>query len=86
MRASSSNRWVLQPHPPDQNQQGIASDPLLVLAEGVGFEPTVRKRTTVFETAPFDHSGTPPLLILLGFSDCEKCETRQKVTKRSHEA
>ncbi len=30
------------------------------LAVGVGFEPTVRKRTTVFETAPFDHSGTPP--------------------------
>ncbi len=30
------------------------------MAEGVGFEPTVRKRTTVFETAPFDHSGTPP--------------------------
>ena len=31
------------------------------LAEGVGFEPTVpAKGTTVFETAPFDHSGTPP--------------------------
>ena len=32
------------------------------LAEGVGFEPTVPlKGTTVFETAPFNHSGTPPL-------------------------
>ncbi len=32
-----------------------------VLAEGVGFEPTVPvKGTTVFETAPIDHSGTPP--------------------------
>ena len=31
------------------------------LAEGVGFEPTVPARgTTVFETAPIDHSGTPP--------------------------
>ena len=31
------------------------------MAEGVGFEPTVpAKGTTVFETAPFDHSGTPP--------------------------
>src|SRR3954449_10723334 len=29
--------------------------------EGEGFEPSVRRsRTTVFETAPFNHSGTPP--------------------------
>ncbi len=34
---------------------------VLSMAEGVGFEPTVRlRRTTVFETAPFNHSGTPP--------------------------
>ncbi len=26
--------------------------------------------TTVFETAPFDHSGTSPQLILLGFLGC----------------
>ena len=33
------------------------------LAEGVGFEPTVPvKGTTVFETAPIDRSGTPPLM------------------------
>ena len=31
------------------------------LAERVGFEPTVATRTTtVFETVPFDHSGTSP--------------------------
>ena len=31
------------------------------LAERVGFEPTVPTRgTTVFETVPFDHSGTSP--------------------------
>ena len=31
------------------------------MAERVGFEPTVPARgTTVFETAPFDHSGTSP--------------------------
>ncbi len=30
------------------------------MAERQGFEPWVRKRTTVFETAPFDHSGTSP--------------------------
>ena len=32
-------------------------------AERVGFEPTVAQRTTtVFETAPFNHSGTSPCL------------------------
>lgn len=37
----------------------MASEPLL--AEGVGFEPTVHLRqTAVFETAPFGHSGIPP--------------------------
>ena len=34
------------------------------LAERQGFEPWVRKRTTVFETAPFDHSGISPLVAL----------------------
>lgn len=33
------------------------------MAERVGFEPTVRhKRTTVFETAPFNRSGTSPFI------------------------
>ena len=32
-----------------------------ILAERVGFEPTVAQRTTtVFETAPFNRSGTSP--------------------------
>ena len=32
------------------------------MAEGQGFEPWVPvKGTTVFETAPFNHSGIPPL-------------------------
>ena len=32
-----------------------------MVAERVGFEPTVAHRTTtVFETAPFNHSGTSP--------------------------
>lgn len=32
-----------------------------VMAEKVGFEPTVHQRwTKVFETSPFDHSGTSP--------------------------
>lgn len=31
------------------------------LAEEVGFEPTVPETgTPVFETGPFNHSGTPP--------------------------
>ena len=40
------------------------------MAERQGFEPWVRKRTTVFETAPFDHSGISPLLISQDFSIC----------------
>jgi hypothetical protein len=43
------------------------------LAERVGFEPTVAQRTTtVFETAPFNHSGTSPrgvVIIARGASD-----------------
>jgi hypothetical protein len=31
-----------------------------VLAEGVGFEPTVAFTTPVFKTGLFDHSSTPP--------------------------
>ena len=34
-----------------------------ILAERVGFEPTVREnRTPDFESGPFDHSGTSPML------------------------
>ena len=32
------------------------------LAEREGFEPPVPEGTTVFETAPFDRSGTSPTL------------------------
>ena len=33
-------------------------------AEAEGFEPPVpRSETAVFETAPFDHSGTPPITV-----------------------
>jgi hypothetical protein len=31
------------------------------MAEGVGFEPTEPYGSTVFKTAPFNHSGSPPL-------------------------
>ena len=41
----------------ETEQPGI----LAVLAERVGFEPTVAQRaTTVFETVPFNRSGTSP--------------------------
>jgi hypothetical protein len=30
------------------------------MAEGAGFEPAVRYRTTVFKTAAFNHSAIPP--------------------------
>ena len=32
-----------------------------LMAEEVGFEPTVPCGTTVFKTAAFNHSATPPL-------------------------
>ena len=41
------------------------------MAERQGFEPWVRKRTTVFETAPFDHSGTSPHLDPYGLRRAE---------------
>ena len=45
----------------DQNEQGPHKGALFVLAERVGFEPTVREnRTPDFESGPFDHSGTSP--------------------------
>ena len=39
-----------------------ASRALEVLAEAVGFEPTVPFGTTVFKTASLSHSDTPPLI------------------------
>ncbi len=48
---------------PNRNGTGIAGpvSNFERMAEGEGFEPSVRRsRTTVFETAPFNHSGTPP--------------------------
>ena len=33
---------------------------LAILAEAVGFEPTVPFGTTVFKTASLSHSDTPP--------------------------
>ena len=41
-----------------------ASRALEVLAEAVGFEPTVPFGTTVFKTAPINRSGTPPFSCL----------------------
>ncbi len=39
----------------------LLSNTVLLMAERVGFEPTVVARTTtVFETAPIGHSGTSP--------------------------
>ena len=44
------------------------------MAEEVGFEPTVPCGTTVFKTAAFDHSATPPLLCELPFGTPEKSQ------------
>ncbi len=49
-----------------QNEQGPHKGALFVLAERVGFEPTVRvNRTLDFESSPFDHSGTSPVGALI---------------------
>ena len=43
-------------------QNGPTRGPFCILAERVGFEPTVRgTRTLDFESSPFDHSGTSPI-------------------------
>jgi hypothetical protein len=40
---------------------------LTLLAEGVGFEPTVPFSTTVFKTASFNHSDIPPLFLYIPY-------------------
>ncbi len=37
----------------------------MLLAERVGFEPTDRRRSTVFKTAAFDHSATSPINLIV---------------------
>ncbi len=40
------------------------------MAERLGFEPRdLRKRSTVFETVPFNHSGTSPGKLILSITD-----------------
>ena len=52
--------------PLGENAKGPVKGPFRILAERVGFEPTVRcNRTPDFESGPFDHSGTSP-----GLSHC----------------
>ncbi len=47
----------------EKNKTGPQGARLIFLAERVGFEPTVREnRTPDFESGPFDHSGTSPLV------------------------
>ena len=58
------------PHPQPHSARktkGPEKGPLIFLAERVGFEPTVREnRTPDFESGPFDHSGTSPLIAPVG--------------------
>ncbi len=46
-----------------------------MMAEEVGFEPTVPCGTTVFKTAAFDHSATPPSVVvrdnIIGIAVCQ---------------
>ena len=53
------------------------------MAERVGFEPTVTCATTVFETAPINHSGTPPRFMLAGNPARGGIRTRQPTDYKS---
>ena len=56
-------------HPNHQKQKYPTRGHFCFLAEGVGFEPTVRiNRTLDFESSPFDHSGIPPRAIIAGIA------------------
>ncbi len=46
---------------------GLAEFRFPEMAEGEGFEPPEPFGSTVFKTAAFDHSATPPVLISLDF-------------------
>jgi hypothetical protein len=49
------------PGVPVEQDMGEKADGEKNLAERVGFEPTMAKKAiTVFETVPFNHSGTSP--------------------------
>ena len=43
------------------------------MAEEVGFEPTVARATTVFKTATFVHSVTPPDYHVLSYTTPLEC-------------
>src|SRR5512138_1949714 len=75
-QGNDRNAWLHASHPFARNESGyyrkktkeLASDDAspcrqlwIRIAERVGFEPTVATRTTtVFETVPFNRSGTSP--------------------------
>ena len=58
--------------PPTKHPGPLLWTGIINAEEGEGFEPSVpHKGTTVFETAPFNHSGTPPFKgrqIYVGFA------------------
>ena len=59
---------------------------LKIKAEKEGFEPSDRvKRSTVFETAPFDHSGISPWIKIMKFKwilQPEKINNIRKIHRR----
>ncbi|MEN3365333.1 MAG: hypothetical protein V7606_2607 [Burkholderiales bacterium] len=68
------NRGVHQdkknPHPQGETRVLILTQcySRLILAERVGFEPTVRQRRTLdFESSAFDHSATFPDSVVCGY-------------------
>ena len=64
LRSSVGRTEFERPYPPRQKCKRPQKGAFHILAERVGFEPTVREnRTPDFEAGPFDHSGTSPQVL-----------------------
>ena len=68
VNCASATRRRIQAKDGLRSGDGVSGTAIVEMAEGVGFEPTARpRRTTVFKTAAFNRSATPPPPILAAF-------------------
>lgn len=58
--------FIVGSHPAFSINKNIPKKDIFVYAERVGFEPTIRfRRIHDFQSCPFNHSGTSPLMCFL---------------------
>jgi hypothetical protein len=70
----------------DKKENRLMVQTVLRLAEGVGFEPTVQEtHTTVFETVPFNRSGTPPAAGQCSTGQCTTQEVSKPPNRKPHD-